>query len=163
MTQALLIGAFSAGIYGLFLFIRGLIRLKKINETKMFFCCLALFLLGCLFLGGGLLIKLEALNIWIVFPMLVILFFLLSAGYFLEAYLKGELRRRMDGLAKTIPARPKNWLRNLLLFLIPGLLIWIFGCFIGFGEHVSLETVFLCLSLFLVGRALAWLWKYRGF
>lgn len=163
MTQALLIGTICAGLYGLFLFFRGLIRLHKLEERKMFFSCIALFLLGCLLLGASLFLKLEALNIWIVLPVLIIFFLLLSAGYFLEAYLKGERRRRMDGMQKVIPARPKNWLRDSLVFLSLGLVLWLVGVFLGYGSNETVEVCVLCVSLFLLGKAFTSLWKYRGF
>lgn len=168
MMNALICGAVCGALYGLFLFIRGLFRLKKTGEHKMFGWCLGLFCLGLLILGLGLLIKLEAINSWIALPILLVLFMMFSAGYFLESYLRHEKRRRADGLDKIIPARPKHWLRNNLILLVVALIIWAVGAFIGFsfiglGDNKTFEISLLCICMFLVARALSSLWKYRGF
>ncbi len=163
MVQAIILGVACCGLYGLFLFVRGLVRLVKLGEMKMFGWTLGLFLLGGLLVAAGLLTKEENMNIWIALPVVIIAVLLLCAGYFLESYLRAEQRRRTDGKGKTFPARPKHWLRTCLLLLGAGLALWLGGLLWGYGGNGTVQTILLCACMFLLARSLTALWKYRGF
>lgn len=163
MVPALVIGMLCVFLYGLFLFIRGLFRLAKMQELKMLYWILGAFGFGAILVGAGFLIKVSSVNIWIALPLVVIAFILISAGYFLESFLRAEQRRRVDGLAKVIPVRPKNWLRNNLFLLVLGMILWAIGAFVGYGESETVNTCLLCLCMFLFARSIVSFWKYRGF
>lgn len=163
MVPALIIGISGVCLYGLFLLVRGLFRLAQLHEWKMFYWTLGLFFFGCVLVGAGFLVKVDNLNIWIALPVFVIAFVLISAGYFLESFLREERRRRIDGLGRVFPVRPKNWLRNNLLLLILALILWIVGAFVGYGGNETVDTCLLCLCMFLLAKSLVSFWKYRGF
>lgn len=163
MTQALLLGVLCAGIYGLFLFIRGLARLWAQGQKKMFAFCLSAYGLGCLALLACLFVKLEDLDIWILLPAMLLIFLLFSAGYFLESYLRELQRLKKQGLQRQTPQRKKYSLLIDLLMLFTALLIWCLGFFVGYDSNQTVEIILLCICMFLLARSVTSLWKYRGF
>lgn len=162
MVQAIILGAACLGIYGVFLSVRGMIRLWKLEQKQMLVCMAAFFLLAPLLVVGGLFLGDNGWTLWLALPVLALAIAWICQGYFLEFYLRRELRLKQDGLKRVIPKRPAKGLRNDLLLLAAALLIWCWGMFIGIKTPM-VETCAICLCVFLLARSLASLWRYRGF
>ncbi len=162
MIQALAIGAACTAAYGMFLMVRGLVRLWRNGEKKMFGWLLVFFLGLPALIVAGILLPQEK-NVWITLPVVLLIICWVCAGYFLESYLRREQRRRLEGGSRIRPARPPHWRRNNLGLLIIALCVWAFGAFVGYGRLVTLNFALLCASLFVCCRSVLMLWRYRNF
>ena len=105
MTQVLLLGGICVAAYGVFLTIRGLIRVYREKEMKMFWSALAFFVAAPLLLFVILLLV-KNYNLWTVLPVLVLGMGWISMGYLFESYLRKEKARKADGIKKILP-KPK--------------------------------------------------------
>ena len=148
---------------GLFLNIRGMVRLLLNDEKKLFVWSLGFFLgVPTLLTGLYFLLRSNHMSMWIYFPMLALFIIWSCEGFFLEAYLRKEIQRKLDGIKRVPPAPPKNnTLKNGALIVF-SLAIWYVGVFVGI-ENPTLETCALCICVFLLVRAISSLWRYRGF
>lgn len=162
MGQAILLGTICVTIYGLFLCIRGMIRLYKEKEMKMLTCVGVYLLAAPLAVWGILSMDVSKASIWIIVPGLILVFVWICMGYFLEAYLRKEKRRKEDGEKKIIPVPSKGVIRKNLILMGISLIIWVYGAFVGIN-NATLETCAVCVVSFLFARSLAALWRYRGF
>jgi len=168
MTHAVLLAGFVMCIYGSFLVIRGLIRLYKSREMKMFWSVLLMFVIPpVLIVIAGYYIFFGDISkfpdAWVIAPVIMLIIFWMCIGYFLETYMKKEMRRKLDGQAKFIPVRPKNCIRNNLLTVGACVIVWIYGMCGGPFFNSSFETVVMCVCMFFFGQGCVRLWKYRGF
>ncbi len=164
MPQALIVAVVGLAVVGIFLAIRGIIRLFLEEEKKLAIFAIIFFVtLPALFLVGIFLPEDVLGAIWIYLPVFLLLVVWICFGYFLEAYLKKEKQRKANGEKRIIPTRPPHCLRNNIFLIAIGIAIWCFGAFVGFGNRGILETCTICISIFLVIRGCAALWKYRGF
>ena len=165
MIQVLTLSCFAMAVYSAFLMIRGMVRLFKDREMKMFWSVLLAFVLLPALVGVVLLvIPVVGYNSWIAIPALIFIIVWICIGYVLEVYMRKELQRKMDGQMKIIPARPPHWLRNNLLILLVCSAVWIYGICGGyFFNNETFESIIMCLCLFFFGRSCMLLWKYRGF
>ena len=161
MTQVLLIGGICVAVYSVFLMIRGLIRVYREKEMKMFWSALIFFLAAPLLLLAILLL-IKSYNLWTVLPVLVLGFGWLFAGYLFESYLRKEKARKADGLKKTLPKPQPGQIRKDLILLAVAVLIWVLGV-LGVFTNGTLETVAVCVCFFLFASSISDLWKYRGF
>jgi|GEM_PF-2081023 len=162
LLQAILVGLAALTVYGLFLLLRGMIRLHQEGENKLLAWVAAFFVIApsLVALVGN--IPQERLNIWIVIPTLLLALGWISSGYFVESYLRREKQRNLEGKKRELPARPPHWLRDNLLLIGGGAALWLVGVFVGISNAV-LETSALCVSVFLLLRGGSRLWRYRGF
>lgn len=160
--QAIIVGIVCLFLYGSFLCIRGMVRMYKEREIKLLLWTAAFFVLAPLLAWGALSLAEDNMNIWFALPILLFGITWLCIGYFVEAYLRKEKRRQLDGLKKVIPARPPNHLRNNLVLLAIAVAIWIYGATAGIA-NATVETCALCICMFLFARAVSSLWRYRGF
>lgn len=162
MLQAIALGLFFATLYGLFLFIRGMIRLHKEGEKKLFLCAALFFVVAPLIVCLVAFMPEEQLNIWFALPAVLLGLIWISTGYFLESYLRKQKQMALEGRKRPILARPPHWLRNSMLCLASGAALWAFGALIGI-KNATVETCALCVSCFLLMFGLSRLWRYRGF
>lgn len=164
MLQALIIGIAGLSAVGIFLAVRGIVRLFLEKETKLATLAIIFFVAVPLIFVLGLLLAESVLEeVWVFLPLILLLVVWVCFGFFLEAYLRKEKQRKLSNEKRVIPERPAHWLRNNLLIIAAGIMIWLFGAFVGFGQMKIVETCAICVALFLVVRGCAALWRYRGF
>jgi len=160
-----LIAACCVMALGLFLNVRGIIRLIKSGEKKLSYWAIGFFLVMpvVIVLLYQLLIhgRVEE-AIWVYFPLMISFVVWACEGFFVEAYLKKEMQRKMDGIKKVIPTAPKNHVTKNVILLVVSIAIWIFGVVVGF-PNPTLSTCALCICIYLFVRAIAAFWRYRGF
>ncbi len=149
-------------LYGLYLLARGFIRLYKEGETKLLAFALGFFILVPLLVWLIARLSPEQRNVWLVLPVLLLALAWAGLGYGVEAYLRLGLKRRLAGKKREIPARPAHWLRDNALRLAGGGALWLAGLLIPFDQPV-LETMALCVCLYLLVRGIWGFWRYRGF
>ena len=162
MLQAILIGLAAVAAYGLFLLIRGMIRLYKEGEIKLLAWVAAFFVIAPLVVVLVGRVPEEKLNIWIVIPAVLLGLAWICVGYVLESYLRREKQQRLEGKKREIPARPAHWLRDNLLMIGGGAAVWLVGVLVEI-KNTTLETCALCVCVFLLLRGGSRLWRYRGF
>ena len=161
MTQVLLLGGICVAAYGVFLTIRGLIRVYREKEMKMFWSALAFFVSAPLRLCVILLLV-KNYNLWTVLPVLVLGMGWISMGYLFESYLRKEKARKADGIKKILPKpKPGQILKDLILLGV-ALVLWVLGI-LGVFTNGTVETVAVCICFFLFASSISDLWKYRGF
>lgn len=161
MTQFLIVGGVCVALYGVFLMIRGMIRVFREKEMKMFWSALIFFLAApALLLVIILLVK--NYNLWTVLPVLVLGLSWIAMGYFFESYLRKEKARKADGLKKVIPKAKPGQIRKDLILLAVAVILWVAGV-LGVFTNGTLETVAVCACFFLLASSISDLWKYRGF
>lgn len=161
MTQVLLLGGICVAAYGVFLTIRGLIRVYREKEMKMFWSALAFFVAAPLLLFVILLLV-KNYNLWTVLPVLVLGMGWISMGYLFESYLRKEKARKADGIKKILPKPKPGQIRKDLILLGVALILWILGM-VGVFTNGTVETVAVCICFFLFASSISDLWKYRGF
>lgn len=161
MTQVLLLGGICVAAYGVFLTIRGLIRVYREKEMKMFWSVLGFFVAAPLLLFVILLLV-KNYNLWTVLPVLVLGLGWISMGYLFESYLRKEKARKADGIKKILPKPKPGQIRKDLILLAVALILWVLGIFCVFTNG-TVETVAVCVCFFLFASSISDLWKYRGF
>ncbi len=161
MTQVLLLGGICVAAYGVFLTIRGLIRVYREKEMKMFWSALAFFVAAPLLLFVILLLV-KNYNLWTVLPVLVLGMGWISMGYLFESYLRKEKARKADGIKKILPKPKPGQIRKDLILLGVALVLWVLGI-LGIFTNGTVETVAVCICFFLFASSISDLWKYRGF
>ena len=161
MTQVLLLGGICVAAYGVFLTIRGLIRVYREKEMKMFWSALAFFVAAPLLLFVILLLV-KNYNLWTVLPVLVLGMGWISMGYLFESYLRKEKARNADGIKKILPKPKPGQIRKDLILLGVALVLWVLGI-LGVFTNGTVETVAVCICFFLFASSISDLWKYRGF
>ena len=161
MTQVLLLGGICVAAYGVFLTIRGLIRVYREKEMKMFWSALAFFVAAPLLLFVILLLV-KNYNLWTVLPVLVLGMGWISMGYLFESYLRKEKARKADGIKKILPKPKPGQIRKDLIMLAVALILWVLGI-LGVFTNGTVETVAVCVCFFLFASSISDLWKYRGF
>lgn len=161
MTQVLLLGGICVAAYGVFLTIRGLIRVYREKEMKMFWSALAFFVAAPLLLFVILLLV-KNYNLWTVLPVLVLGMGWISMGYLFESYLRKEKARKADGIKKILPKPKPGQIRKDLILLSVALVLWVLGI-LGIFTNGTVETVAVCICFFLFASSISDLWKYRGF
>ncbi len=161
MTQVLLLGGICVAAYGVFLTIRGLIRVYREKEMKMFWSALAFFVAAPLLLFVILLLV-KNYNLWTVLPVLVLGMGWISMGYLFESYLRKEKARKADGIKKILPKPKPGQIRKDLILLGVALVLWVLGI-LGVFTNGTVETVAVCICFFLFASSISDLWKYRGF
>ena len=157
----LLIGFLTMAGYGLFLLIRALPRLYRAGEHGLVYCVIGFALLAPLPVWIVAAMPQERLSMWLVLPALIFLCIWVCLGYFVESYRKKRERENGKGNAKR-PSPPPGLLRRNALVLAAGLIIWVYGAFVGIANH-NIEIVMLCASLLLLTASLGSLWRYRKF
>ena len=161
MTQVLLLGGICVTAYGVFLTIRGLIRVYRDKEMKMFWSVLGFFVAAPLLLFVILLLV-KNYNLWTVLPVLVLGLGWISMGYLFESYLRKEKARKADGIKKILPKPKPGQIRKDLILLAVALILWVLGI-TGVFTNGTVETVAVCICFFLFASSISDLWKYRGF
>lgn len=161
MTQVLLLGGICVAVYGVFLMIRGMIRVYREREMKMFWSALSFFL-GAPLLLFVIILLVKSYDLWTVLPILVLGLGWISMGYVLESYLRKEQARKTDGMKKVLPKPKPGQIRKDLILLAAALIIWVLGL-IGVFSNGTVETVAVCICFFLFASSISDLWKYRGF
>lgn len=161
MTQVLLLGGICVAAYGVFLTIRGLIRVYREKEMKMFWSALGFFVAAPLLLFVILLLV-KNYNLWTVLPVLVLGMGWISMGYLFESYLRKEKARKADGIKKILPKPKPGQIRKDLILLAVALVLWVLGI-LGIFTNGTVETVAVCICFFLFASSISDLWKYRGF
>lgn len=162
MLQALIIGLAAVSLYGLFLFIRGMVRLYKDGQKKLLLCAVIFFVIAPLLVVAAGRVPQSRMSVWIAIPAVLLALIWALTGYFLEGYLRNEKKRRLEGRKRMIPPRPAHWPRNDILTLAGGVAIWLAGVFIKLNNP-TIDTCALCISVFLIIRGASHLWRYRGF
>ena len=104
MTQVLLLGGICVTAYGVFLTIRGLIRVYRDKEMKMFWSVLGFFVAAPLLLFVILLLV-KNYNLWTVLPVLVLGLGWISMGYLFESYLRKERPVKLTASKRSCPNR----------------------------------------------------------
>lgn len=162
MVYAVLLAFCCLAIFGAYLTIRSLIRLYKDGQKRMFRWVLGFFLV----LPTALFITLSLWQgqwtIWVALPIVLIGLTWMCEGYFVESFLRQEKQMALEGRKRVVPTPPPGARRKQFILLGVAIIIWCYGMFIGIANP-TVETCALCLSIFLLGRALATLWRYRGF
>lgn len=161
MTQVVLLGGICVTIYGVFLMIRGMIRLYRDKEMKMFRSAL-IFFLGAPLLLLAIVLLIKSYNLWTALPVLVLGLGWISMGYLLESYLRKEKARKADGMKRILPKAKPGQLRKDLILLAVAIIIWVLGV-VGVFTNGTVETVAVCICFFLFASSISDLWKYRGF
>ena len=162
MAQALICGCICVAAYSIFLMIRGMVRLYKLKEMKLFWSAL-IFFIGDPLLLLGVFLLIRQYNIWTVLPALVLAVAWVFMGYALEIFLRKERERKANGMKRIIPRAKPGQLRKDLLLLAVALVLWALGASGIFGAHGVLETCAVCVCFFLLASSVSDLWKYRGF
>ena len=155
----LLIGFFAMVGYGLFLLIRALPRLYRATEKKLVYCIIGFAVVAPIMVWQIARIPTEQMSIWLALPALVLFGIWACLGFFVESYRKKGER---DAVAIKKPVSPPGLLRRNLLVLAIGLIMWLYGAFIGV-ENRQVEIVLLCVSFLLLVTSLGSLWRYRKF
>lgn len=160
----ILIAACCVFAVGLFLNVRGMIRLLKNQEKKLFFWALGFFIVApvLIILLYNLFSDGVVEPIWVYFPLLIFFVAWACEGFFIQAYLKKEMQRKLDGAKKIVPIRPKHHIAKNSALIATSVGIWVVGVFVGFPSSI-LSTCALCICVYLFIRAVASLWRYRGF
>ena len=162
MQYAVMAGVAAASVYGIFLYVRGMVRLRMECENILFWCAFGFFPLVPLITWRAAVLPREHMTIFIALPTVVLVIMWIVTGYLIDSYLKKEKKRKLEGYPKVLPARPLNWLRDNLIFIAVGIVIWCAGQFLHIKD-AAVETIMLCGCIFCVIRAVASLWRYRGF
>ena len=156
-----MLGGICVTAYGVFLTIRGLIRVYRDKEMKMFWSALGFFVAAPLLLFVILLLV-KNYNLWTVLPVLVLGLGWISMGYLFESYLRKEKARKADGIKKILPKPKPGQIRKDLILLAVALILWVLGI-LGVFTNGTVETVAVCVCFFLFASSISDLWKYRGF
>jgi len=164
MLHAVFYAIVAVALYGIYLFIVGLVKLWRYHQKQMFWWTFAAFMFTGILFFLSLTIKYDDLNIWIALIAALAGIFWICMGYLMEAYLRKERQRLEAGQPRTIPQRPPHCMRNNFIILLLSLLVLAYGAFIGnFGGNVPFERIMLCLSLFFLASSCSKIWKYRNF
>ena len=157
--QPLIIGLLAIIGYGLFLLIRALPRLYRAGDQKLVYCAIVFTLAVPLAVWLIAKIPAERMNIWLALPALVLFGIWVCVGYFTESYRK---KKERNSTLESKPAAPPSLKRRNMLIFAAGLIIWLFGAFIGIADR-NVEIALLCISMLLLISSIGSFWRYRKF
>ena len=162
MLPILIVSGVCVTMYGMFLMIRGLVRVYKLKDMKMFYSALAFLILDPLLLTLFILLV-KQYDLWLFLPVLILAGSWICMGYFFESWLRKDRERRANGLKRVLPQPKPGQIRKDLILLAVALLLWVAGACGLLSFNPTLETCGVCICFFLLASSAADLWKYRGF